>query len=235
MESIPDEIKLMEQIAKHLKMWFQEHPDDKDYPSGIVNLRFRNGISLKLWLEAHFDEVLTYLRVNDHKDIARSLEQERDSFLSELQAVEQAIERGDNPPLELIELRSKITYLIGTLEHTAKVFTDKKSVGKNSKKRRGAGKRDKRVEEQDAGVNGQLDESLMSPEARVLAVFADKPDLNMTSIAKIAKVNRTSLYRMKKFMKVREMRKKEDTESYKNKIPYGEKNGETGIIEAWEK
>ena len=125
MESIPDEIKLMEQIAKHLKMWFQEHPDDKDYPSGIVNLRFRNGISLKLWLEAHFDEVLTYLRVNDHKDIARSLEQERDSFLSELQAVEQAIERGDNPPLELIELRSKITYLIGTLEHTAKAFTEK--------------------------------------------------------------------------------------------------------------
>ena len=125
MESIPDEIKLMEQIANHLKMWFQEHPDDKDYPSGIVNLRFRNGISLKLWLEAHFDEVLTYLRVNDHKDIARSLEQERDSFLSELQAVEQAIERGDNPPLELIELRSKITYLIGTLEHTAKAFTEK--------------------------------------------------------------------------------------------------------------
>jgi len=54
-----------------------------------------------------------------------TLEQERDSFLSELQAVEQAIERGDNPPLELIELRSKLTYLIGTLEHTAKAFTEK--------------------------------------------------------------------------------------------------------------
>ena len=235
MESIPREIKLMKQIAEHLKIWFQKHPDDKYYPTDTVPLSLRNGISLKMELKVYLDQVLTWLRVNDHKEIARSLEQERNSFLSDLKAVEQAIKRGDNPPLGLIELRSKITGLMGTLEHTAKVFTDKKSVGKNSKKRRGAGKRDKRVEEQDAGVNGQLDESLMSPEARVLAVFADKPDLNMTSIAKIAKVNRTSLYRMKKFMKVREMRKKEDTESYKNKIPYGEKNGETGIIEAWEK
>ena len=77
-----------------------------------------------------FDKVLTWLRVNDHKEIARSLEQERDSFLSDLQAVEQAIERGDNPPLELIELRSKITGLIGPLEHTAKVFTEKLAAGK---------------------------------------------------------------------------------------------------------
>lgn len=125
MESIPDEIQKMDRITEHLKMWFQEDQNDKYYPSGTVALRLRNGISLKLELRVHFDEVLTWLRVNDHKDIARSLEQERDSFLSELQSVEQAIERGDNPPLELIELRSKMTYLIGTLEHTAKVFTDK--------------------------------------------------------------------------------------------------------------
>lgn len=124
MESIPREIKLMKQIAEHLKMWFQEEPEDRHYPSGTVNLSIRNNISLRLELE-YLDEVLTWLRVNDHKEIARSLEHERDSFLSDLQAVEQAIERGDNPPLELIELRSKITGLIRTLEHTAKVFTEK--------------------------------------------------------------------------------------------------------------
>lgn len=124
MESIPDEIQKMDRIAEHLKIWFQDHPEDKCYPSGTVPLRFRNGISLKLEFELYLDQVLTWLRVNDHKETARSLEQERGSFLSDLQAVEQAIERGDNPPLELIELRSKMTGLIGTLEHTAKVFTD---------------------------------------------------------------------------------------------------------------
>lgn len=121
--AVPYEIELMEQIAEHLKIWFQEDSGDKYYPSGTVDLRLRNGISLAVELVS-FEEVLTWLRVNDQKEVARSLEQERDSFLSHLQAVEQAIERGDNPPLELIELRSKITGLIGTLEHTAKVFTD---------------------------------------------------------------------------------------------------------------
>lgn len=121
---LPREIRLMGQIAKRLKIWFQEHPDDKRYPSGTVALRFRNGISLKLELQVLFGEVLTWLRVNDNKEIACSLKRERDSFLSGLQAVEQAIERGDNPPFELIELRSKITGLIGMLEHTAKVLTD---------------------------------------------------------------------------------------------------------------
>lgn len=121
--TLPYEIELMEQIAEHLKIWFQEDPGDKNYPSGTVDLRLRNGISLAVELVS-FDEALTWLWVNDQKEVARSLEQERDRFLSHLQVVEQAIERGDNPPLELIELRSKITRLIGTLEQTAKVFRD---------------------------------------------------------------------------------------------------------------
>ncbi len=125
MESIPREIKLMKNIAKNLKIWFRDNPDDKYYPSGTVPLRLRNGISLKLELWVHFEKVLTWLRVNDYKKIAHSLEQERDSFWSDLEAVEQAIEDGNNPPLELIELRSKITGLIGDLEHKAKVITDK--------------------------------------------------------------------------------------------------------------
>ena len=124
MESIPREVRLMEQIAEHLKIWFQEDSGDKYYPSGTVDLRLRNGISLAVELVS-FEEVLTWLRVNDQKEVARSLEQERDSFLSYLQAVEQAIERGDNPPLELIQLRSKMTGLIGTLEDIAEVFTEK--------------------------------------------------------------------------------------------------------------
>ena len=124
MVSLPREIKLMELIAEELKIWFRENSGDKNYPSGTVDLWLRNGISLRVEL-GYLDKVLTWLRVYDHKEIAHSLKQERDSFLSDLQAVEQAIERGDNPPLELIELRSKITGLIGTLEHTAKVFTEK--------------------------------------------------------------------------------------------------------------
>jgi len=126
----PSEIKLMEIIAKELTMWFQEDSGDKDYPSGTVDLRLRNGISLAVELEGYLDQVLTWLRVNDQKEIARSLEKERDSFLFDLEAVENAIERGDNPPFELIELRSKITGLIGPLEHTAKVFTEKLAAGK---------------------------------------------------------------------------------------------------------
>ena len=74
---------------------------------------------------------------------------------------------------------------------------------------------------------------VMTPEARVLAVYADKPDLTLTAIAKEAGVNRTSPYRMKKFMSVWKMRKAEETASYKNAKPTGEKDGETGKIEAW--
>ena len=124
MESIPDEIQKMDRIAERLKIWFQDHPEDKCYPSGTVPLRLRNGISLAVELVS-FDEVLTWLRINDHKEIAHSLERERDSFLSDLQAVEQAIEIGEGPPLELIELRSKITGLMGKLKDTATAFKDK--------------------------------------------------------------------------------------------------------------
>jgi hypothetical protein len=129
MKSIPDEIKLMKQIAEHLKIWFQDAPGDEHYPSGTVPLKIRNNISLNVEL-ASLEKVTTWLRVNDHKDIARSLEQKQDSFLSDLREVEQAIDHGDNPPLELIQLRSKITGLIGMLEYTAKVFTDNLADGK---------------------------------------------------------------------------------------------------------
>lgn len=78
------------------------------------------------------------------------------------------------------------------------------------------------------------DKTRMSPEAKVLAVFADKPDLNMTAIAKEAGVNRTSLYRMEKFMAVRKMRSAEENESYRSAKPTGEKNGKTGDMEAWQ-
>lgn len=76
---------------------------------------------------------------------------------------------------------------------------------------------------------------LMTPEAKVLAVYADMPDLNMTAIAKKAGVNRPSLYRMEKFMSVRKMRKADEAASYRNAKPTGEKNGETGTIKAWKK
>ena len=76
---------------------------------------------------------------------------------------------------------------------------------------------------------------LMTPEAKVLAVYADMPDLNLTAIAKKAGVNRTSLYRMEKFMSVRKMRKADEAASYRNAKPTGEKNGETGTIKAWKK
>lgn len=74
---------------------------------------------------------------------------------------------------------------------------------------------------------------LMTPEAKVLAVYADMPDLNKTAIAKKAGVNRTSLYRMPKFMAVWKMQKADETESYKDAKPTGEKDGKTGEIEAW--
>lgn len=79
----------------------------------------------------------------------------------------------------------------------------------------------------------QDDASLMSDEARVLAVYADNPDLNKTKIDEKAKVNRTQLYRMKKFSAVWDMKKAEDTESYKDSMPRGDKDGKTGQIEAW--
>ncbi len=86
-----------------------------------------------------------------------------------------------------------------------------------------------------ARVKTPLDMSLMTSESIVLAVYADDPDLSMTEIAKRAGVNRTSLYRMDKFMSVRKMREKEEANSRKDAKPKGEKNGKTGEIEAWEK
>jgi len=124
MEFIPRAVQLMETIARELKMWFQDAPGDEDYPSGTVDLRNRNGVSLNIEL-LYLDELLTLLRVNNHKEIARSLEQDRDRFLPDLQAVEQAIEIGEGPPFSLTELKMKITHLIGTLEYTAKYFGDK--------------------------------------------------------------------------------------------------------------
>lgn len=77
--------------------------------------------------------------------------------------------------------------------------------------------------------------SLMTPEAKVLAVYADMPDLNLTAIAKTAGVNRTSLYRMEKFMAVWIMQHAEENTSYRDAKPKGEIDGETGNIEAWKK
>lgn len=75
----------------------------------------------------------------------------------------------------------------------------------------------------------------VSPEAKVLGVYADNPGLNKTKIAEKAGVPRQSLYRMPKFLAVWKMRKAEEATSYKDAKPAGEKDGKTGKLEAWKK
>lgn len=115
-------INSMRQIAERLKVWFQKCEEDKQYPSGTVPLRLRNGISLELELNMCFNQVLAGLFAAKQNRIGDILKKERDVFLSNLEAVEQAIDCGDNPPLPLIELLSKMTHLIGTLEDTARTI-----------------------------------------------------------------------------------------------------------------
>lgn len=71
-------------------------------------------------------------------------------------------------------------------------------------------------------------EKELSKEVQVLAILADNPKLLDTEIAKKAGINRTSLYRMKKFKQVKEV-----LQSSKADLPKGEKSKD-GDIEAWD-
>jgi len=77
--------------------------------------------------------------------------------------------------------------------------------------------------EQNGGQKNKI-----SKEAKVLAVLTDNPELSDTDIAKKAGVNRTSLYKMKKYMKAKEILK-----SSKADFPKGSKSKDSDI-EAWD-
>jgi hypothetical protein len=80
----------------------------------------------------------------------------------------------------------------------------------------------KHIPEKNGGGTNKL-----SKEAKVLAALADNPELSDADIAKKAGVNRTSLYRMKKFKKTKEILKRS-----KEDLPRGSKSKD-GDMEAW--
>ncbi len=71
---------------------------------------------------------------------------------------------------------------------------------------------------------------LMSKRALALATLIQHPDWTDTQIAEAVGCNRTSLYKMPDFVKARKILKQA-----KSDIPRGEKNGEDGTVDAWDK
>lgn len=71
----------------------------------------------------------------------------------------------------------------------------------------------------------------VSAEAKAMAILIDHPDWSDTRIAKEAGIYRTTLYGLPKFVKARRLLK----EQGKKFLPRGNKDGETGNMEAWEK
>ena len=84
-------------------------------------------------------------------------------------------------------------------------------------------------------INKELLTEGVGDEARVLAVFADNPDLNKSEIARKAGVNRTKVYRMPKFLKAYEFHHDAQIQSRLEAKPHGEIDPETGVIEVSEK
>jgi len=91
----------------------------------------------------------------------------------------------------------------------------------------------------DTGVKAEIPQSIktnegqkdtMSKEACVLAVLQDHPGWTNMQIAKVAGVHKKSLSRWDNFRKAREILK-----TGKLDIPKGNKDTETGDIEAWQK
>lgn len=70
----------------------------------------------------------------------------------------------------------------------------------------------------------------LSKEVKALAILIKHPSWSDTKIAKEVGINRTSLYKMGNFMRVREFQKKEG----KKNIPHGSKSEKTGRMEAWD-
>jgi hypothetical protein len=71
----------------------------------------------------------------------------------------------------------------------------------------------------------------VSAEAKAVAILIDHPEWSDTRIAHEADINRTTLYKLPKFMEARRLLK----EQGKKSLPRGSKDGETGTMEAWEK
>lgn len=79
------------------------------------------------------------------------------------------------------------------------------------------------------GNSPKKDNPKFTAQSRALAVLAQHPNWTDTKIAEVARIYRTSLYRMNTFVAARELQKKEG----RKKMPRGSKDPETGKIEAW--